>query len=127
MPIPLPSQIEQLGKSIPGIRTPGNINLAARPVVRNADGSISTVRSMSFQDQVGGPEILIPTVSDEGKLLSNDAAIGLYRQTGKHLGMFDTPDNATRYAQALHQSQAQQYAQPPATPSLLDRLKSLMR
>lgn len=85
----------------------GNIDLANRPQVKNADGSVSTVRSMSFEED--GQEILIPTVSPDGKILSDDQAIALYHQTGQHLGKFDTPEHADAYAQALHQTQEKYY------------------
>jgi len=86
---------------------PGNIDLHKRPVVRNADGTISTVRSMSTN--IDGREVLLPTVSDDGKILSDDDAVALYRRTGKHLGMFGTPDEATAFAKRLHEDQAAEY------------------
>ncbi|QII84171.1 hypothetical protein G3T20_05315 [Bordetella hinzii] len=91
-----------------GLQDAGNIDLAARPVVNNPDGSISTVRSMSFNED--GQEVLIPTVADDGsRILSDDEAVDQYRRTGKFLGKFDTPDNATAYAEQLHSDQEQRY------------------
>ena len=61
--------------------------------------------SVSF----GGPEVLIPTVSDDGRVMSPRDSIDLYRRTGKHLGKFKDPDSATSYAESLHEQQAQMY------------------
>lgn len=62
----------------------GNIDLYNRPQVKNDDGSISTVRSMSFND--GNNEVLIPTVSNNGQILSDNDAIDNYYKTGQYLG-----------------------------------------
>lgn len=94
-------------KSTKGMVTQGNINLFNRPSVKNEDGTISTVRTISIGTDAG--EVLIPTVSDDGKLLSDDEAIALYEKTGKHLGIFDNPDDATAYAEKLHDQQDEYY------------------
>lgn len=95
----------------PGLMEQGNIDLANRPVVRNPDGSYSTVRSMSFEDN-SGREILVPTVSPDGKILSNRDAMELYGKTGQNLGKFDTPKDADMYAEALHKAQERFYGNP---------------
>lgn len=87
----------------------GNIDLSNRPIVHNDDGSISTVRSMSFEDK-DGKEVLIPTVSDDGRIMSNDEAIQQYYTTGKYLGKFDSIDEANKYAEQLHNQQEQEYS-----------------
>lgn len=86
----------------------GNIDLKKRPVVNNPDGSYSTVRSMSFNED--GKEVLIPTVAADGsRILSEKEAIDQYHQSGQHLGKFGSPEQATAYAKQLHEQQAKDY------------------
>lgn len=95
-------------EEVPGMIEPGNIDLSGRPVVRNADGSISTVRSISVG--MDGKEYLIPTISEDGKVLSDADAVKQFKKTGKHLGVFDSPEDATAYARQLHEDQENLYA-----------------
>lgn len=92
-----------------GLVEAGNINIHARPVVKNEDGTISTVRSISvnFGD---GVETIIPTVSDDGKILSDSDAMAVYLSTGKHLGKFKDVPSAERYAKQLHKEQEKEYS-----------------
>ncbi len=107
-------------EEVPGMIEPGNIDLSTRPVVRNADGSISTVRSISVE--MDGKEYLIPTVSEDGKVLSEDDAVNQFKQTGKHLGVFNSPEDATAYARQLHEDQENFYApQRQGTTSVLNQ------
>jgi hypothetical protein len=61
---------------------------------------------MSFGTPQG--EVLIPTVVN-GRVVSDQEAIAHYRQSGEHLGIFRTPEEATAYAQSLHEDQAREY------------------
>ena len=92
----------------------GNIDLYNRPQYKNPDGSISTVYSMSFNDN--GKEVLIPSIAYDsfGKpaKLTSDQAIQRYYDTGEYLGKFNTPEEADQYAEWLHEQQAKIYSNP---------------
>lgn len=94
----------------PGLLEPGNIDLVNRPQVRNEDGTISTVRSMSAN--IEGIETLLPTVSKFGKILSDAQAINEFRETGQHLGKFSSEEAASNYAELLHKQQEMFFSQP---------------
>jgi hypothetical protein len=88
----------------------GNIDLFNRPRFRQPDGSISTVRSMSVN--INGKEILLPTIGIKNgrpAQLTDEEAIQQYNATGKHLGKFTTPEEATKMAEIIHNQQAFYY------------------
>lgn len=90
-----------------GMVRPGNIDLNKRLKVNNKDGSFSTVESMSVN--INGAEWLIPTIREDGKRMSNDEAVKHFQSTGKHLGVFASPDFATEYAKQLSARQGRHY------------------
>ena len=89
----------------------GNIDLTNRKVVKNEDGSISTEKSFSFYDDKEKKEILVPTIID-GKEVSEKEAAEHYYKTGEYLGKFDTPEEADKYAEELHEKQDKRYGEP---------------
>lgn len=91
-----------------GMLTAGNINLHNRPRVKNPDGTISTVRSITM-DMADGGAILLPTVSNEGTIMEPREAAEYWRKKGQNLGTFSSVEAANRYAQQLHQAQAGEY------------------
>lgn len=95
-------------QSAPAPDVQGNINLYTRPQVKLDTGEYATVRSMSVN--VDGMEYLIPTVSDEGTLLSDEEAFDTFMSTGRHLGAFKSAEDATMYAKALSKQQGRYYA-----------------
>jgi len=85
---------------------PGNIDLSRRPKVP-VPGGFATIRSMSAG--IDGREVLMPTISDNGRMLTEQEAIDLYLKSGRHLGMFGHPDGASAYARFLSQFQGRNY------------------
>ena len=89
----------------------GNIDLYDRPQYRNANGSISTVDSTSYN--IDGQEVLLPTMWNRNGTpyhSSNDEEIlQRYRDTGEYLGKFSTVEEANDYAEKLHLEQQERY------------------
>lgn len=92
----------------------GNIDPFNRPIVANPNGGLSTLLSSSYGFDNG--EVLLPTVADDratrkkgepqGHFMSHKETINRYLRgphKGESLGVFDTPDNATRYGKFLHE------------------------
>lgn len=104
-----------------GMIEPGNIDLGNRPQVKTPDGRIATVRSIGIEED--GKYVLIPTVSHDGEIMDNDAAIAYYRKTGEFLGKFNSEEASDHYAEVLHQRQERMVnggSGEPTLPEILD-------
>jgi len=111
----LPAPMTPMPSHVPGGRVqPGTIDLYAQPEVRNPDDTTSTVRSFSVN--LDGREVLLPTVTPDGRSLTEDEAIAEYQRTGRHLGIFDSPTSANVYAEQLHRDYAAGKYQPHMRP-----------
>lgn len=85
--------------NITGLVKPGNIDLSNRPVVKNPDGTQSTVSTITIEED--GKGVLLPTIID-GKRVSEDEAIKHYEKTGEHMGIFKSEKDADEYDKKLH-------------------------
>lgn len=114
-----------LGTSAPkGELEPGNIDLSNRPVVRNEDGTISTIKSIPITEE--GREVLIPVIDENGKEMTEAEAIERYLGTGQHLGKFDNRDNAGNWAKHLSDRQRKSFmpAQGASPEAITSRLET---
>ena len=91
-----------MADQIPGLITPGNLDLTNRPRVPNAAaGGTSSVFSMTvgMQDENGNEvTYLIPRVTEDGRILEPDAAIENFRRTKQHMGVFSNEPDATAFS-----------------------------
>jgi hypothetical protein len=99
-------------RKIKGLIVPGNIDLGHRPIVKNEDGTISTVLSGTFTDKDGNI-VLLPHViigeDGKGRIVEPKEAWAHYKKTGEHLGIFDNLADAEAYSMQLHEDQANMY------------------
>jgi GH24 family phage-related lysozyme (muramidase) len=77
------------------------ITEAKFPGVWNSDGSMSNIRTISFQETKDGPHIVIPTIK-KGRVMTDEEAIKEYQNTKEHFGIFSTVEKATKHATELH-------------------------
>jgi hypothetical protein len=94
-------------RGFPGMVKPGNIDIYNRPLVKNPKGGTSTVYSMGVN--FDGNEYLIPRITDDGKILSEKEAKEHFKKTGKHFGIFESPEASTQHAKYLHNQQKSFY------------------
>lgn len=99
----------------------GNIDLNHRPIVKNPDGTYSTVRSITIAMDEGTPDeswFNIPTIGTKGERLyapkpdgteDTSAALQEFLKTKQHLGRYKTKDAAVAAAQQIHEDQAKLY------------------
>lgn len=99
----------------PGPLVAGNIDLKARPIADQTSISgqtpdtESTVLSMGIE--IDGRQVLIPRVSNDGRVMSEEEAVSEFMRTGRMLGVYRTVEEANAAAERLHQDQADLYGQ----------------
>ena len=91
---------------LPGSQNGGNLPWD-KPisVVKNSDGTTSTVRTTSVN--IDNKEVLIPTVSPDGRVMSDAEAVKSFQTTGRNFGSYDTVEEANTAAEKLHEMQSQ--------------------
>lgn len=87
----------------------GNIDLNNRPIIKNKDGSISTVYSQSFTDDSGKAILVAGVRKGLDRKMTTKEAWNWYLKTGEYLGKFKTEAEANKYAESLHEDQAKLY------------------
>jgi hypothetical protein len=87
-----------------GLIAPGNLD----PFKKAPSSSSGTLASsLTFPVATEQGQVLVPQMV-KGQLLTKREAIAHFMKTGQHLGIFDSPENATAYADSLHSAQTNQ-------------------
>jgi hypothetical protein len=107
-------ELDDLTKPLDGQMEAPSFDFRAQPIVKNADGSVSTIRSFSIERD--GREILLPSIAEDGRSFDvntqegRDAAVKEYESTGRHLGIYSGPDAATAAAERFHKLEERRVA-----------------
>lgn len=99
---------EPLGLASQSVAINPTITYEPFEVVKNADGTVSTVDTISIEED--GLEVLIPTIVDGSRMTENEA-INRYKGTGLHFGKYESIDEANAAASALHGKEEERLAQ----------------
>ncbi len=120
-----PPKPESLGGAAKDLVSAGNIDLFNTPVLPQGPAiqrNMNPQTAQEWRDHLNPPEPvreypttqisdgqghkLIPKAAADGsRVLSDEEAVAQYEQTGKHLGVFKTPEAATTYAKKLSKEQ----------------------
>lgn len=90
----------------------------SRPILKNADGSFSTERTITVE--MDGKHLVIPTIVN-GKQVSDDEAVKAYREgRNKAVGEFATAKEANDYAVSRSKQIGRERGAEARTPELVD-------
>lgn len=87
-----------------GLAVPGNVNMAARKVFVGEDRKAKILMPITVP-VVGGQYAVVPSVDEDGTVLTKYQAISKYMETKQHLGVFETEEAARDYAGKIQSSQ----------------------
>lgn len=79
----------------------------------------SSLLSGSFGTDRG--EVLVPGVTEDGRILPESALEDSFARTGKHLGIYSSPAMADQAAEAMHRYGAEQMESPSYRPTMWTR------
>jgi hypothetical protein len=85
---------------------PSNIDPRKRPVVPDEEGN-AAVLAVKYKE--GGNVVLVPTVTDEARVMSDAEAVKAYEATGKHLGKYRDEKAADAALEKMRQDRAAAY------------------
>ena len=95
------AKIRALHANAPGMLEMGNINLTDRPGFPTPDNGYSNAITGTFGID-GGRTVLLPTVVN-GILHNANEAFEHFKNTGEHMGIFDSRKAADAFDKALHE------------------------
>lgn len=87
-----------------GLAVPGNVDMAARKVFVGEDRKAKILMPITVP-VVGGQYAVVPSVDEDGTVLTKYQAISKYMETKQHLGVFETEEAARDYAGKIQSSQ----------------------
>jgi hypothetical protein len=85
-------QLDSKKDKSPSNSSEGNIDVSSRKTIKLSNGEIELFKPMAFRN--AGKVIVVPTITEGGKLLTESGAINKYFETGMHLGIFDDMSEA---------------------------------